>query len=545
MNFPLLVLVLCSRFTFADSHLKAPDFTIRLQSGSVTAVAPPAHHFNLQAPIQATADGDRLKLKSKSEQELIFATPSKSPAAVEVSAFLCDDAKTFCERHQVHTGLGHQGAPAEKKSAAAAEGESHGFLLNRPDEALTLAREKHLPLMIDFFGIWCPPCNELDEEVFSTGEFQSSAARFVRLKLDADAEISWPLKSRYHVGGYPTVVFASAEGEEIGRIVGFRPKKEFLAEVDRAFAARDAGLAAWTAAAQNGDQAAGIRAGKILLERQRFDEAAALLEKIPAAREDYLQTQIGLHEKAETPEAKAKLADALSAAIREFPDSPESIERRTQLAEVTTDPKEKTALLESAVRKSRALIAHPKALIGHDLEIPDLLEMIAEAEEELGQAARAKSAWSEAAQAYAKRIHSNPGGNQERGYQLERAFALWKSGEVAQAEALYLRLESAYPREFTFWYAHASMKQKLATGPEELQLAEPLATRALEFSYGDNRLRAAQLLAKIYLAEKRADEARTLVRKTLSEAKTPEDPSIRTSRYLKSLKELGDQLAKG
>ena len=87
-------------------------------------------------------------------------------------------------------------------------------------------------MVIDFFGIWCPPCNELDEQVFSQKSFAHSSSRFVRLKLDVDSPISWELKSKYHVTGYPTVVFASADGDEISRIIGFRALQDFLAEMD-------------------------------------------------------------------------------------------------------------------------------------------------------------------------------------------------------------------------------------------------------------------------------------------------------------------------
>src|SRR5262249_25000606 len=104
----------------------------------------------------------------------------------------------------------------------------HGFVLNQPDQALALAQREGKPLLIDFFGIWCPPCNRLDEEVFSNPSFQKEAHHFVLLKLDADSDLSWDLKSKYKVGGYPTLVFANPDGEELSRVVGFRPLPEIL-----------------------------------------------------------------------------------------------------------------------------------------------------------------------------------------------------------------------------------------------------------------------------------------------------------------------------
>src|SRR4051812_3386280 len=85
------------------------------------------------------------------------------------------------------------------------------------------------------------------------------------------------------------------------------------------------------------------------------------------------------------------------------------------------------------------------------------------------------------AEAYSKKVHSPT----ERGYQLELAYALGKSGDYDAADKIFSRLEKAYPEEFTFFFAHAGMKQRQGRISE----AEKLASEALRYSYGDNRLR--------------------------------------------------------
>ena len=37
--------------------------------------------------------------------------------------------------------------------------------------AFVSAKKTGKPLLISFFGIWCPPCNELDETVFESLTF--------------------------------------------------------------------------------------------------------------------------------------------------------------------------------------------------------------------------------------------------------------------------------------------------------------------------------------------------------------------------------------
>jgi protein disulfide-isomerase len=63
------------------------------------------------------------------------------------------------------------------------------------------AKKEKKPMILDFFGIWCPPCNELDETVFETTRFIEKAKSFQLLKIDADSDSSWKLKDKYNVGG--------------------------------------------------------------------------------------------------------------------------------------------------------------------------------------------------------------------------------------------------------------------------------------------------------------------------------------------------------
>ncbi|MEE9465231.1 MAG: hypothetical protein V3W14_06645, partial [Candidatus Neomarinimicrobiota bacterium] len=56
---------------------------------------------------------------------------------------------------------------------------------------------------------------------------------FLSMRVDAGKGEGVDLAQRYHITGYPTIIFARAEGGEVDRIIGFRPPEDFLEEVAR------------------------------------------------------------------------------------------------------------------------------------------------------------------------------------------------------------------------------------------------------------------------------------------------------------------------
>lgn len=486
------------------ASLKAPDFTLEalrngLKGVVFTAKSPSGHHFNVKAPMTWKQNGNTGLLPLLSRPDKIeFQSDSLDSAELSFELFLCDDGETFCERHlllaswdasnfslkNVRPGTlePSQGPSSQKESLS----QSHGFLVNRPKEALKRAKSEKKPLLIDFFGIWCPPCNELDEQVFSSNDFAAAAAGIVLLKLDADSPISWELKSKYQVGGYPTLILATPDGDEIDRIVGFRPLTDVKALLGRV-----------------------AEKPKKTPERVEFH-----IDKI---------AHIG-----NGPQAK----DALEAAIAELPESPQSLEWRTELSSLIskTDSAKGSMLRAEAISVAGELIAHPEKLAGGDWTPADLLSFIAVTHEESGEAEKAKAAWAETAREYRKRISSET----DRGDSLELAYCLWKSGDFDAAEDVYKPLVKRFPNEFTFHFQRARMNLERS----KLDDALVQAKEAHAHSYGDNRLRTAHLMAKILKAGGSDTEAQDLVETTLAQAELPADPANRTHRYVKQLKDL-------
>jgi thiol-disulfide isomerase/thioredoxin len=102
------------------------------------------------------------------------------------------------------------------------------------DEALQAARVNGKPILLDFTGSdWCPPCMWMEGEVIGTDEFARYAnenLNFVYLdfprtrKLEkAQADHNSAIAERFNVEVFPTFVLLNSKGDELDRIVGYRP----------------------------------------------------------------------------------------------------------------------------------------------------------------------------------------------------------------------------------------------------------------------------------------------------------------------------------
>lgn len=530
-------LVLEGTANAADPNLKAPDFQLKTQhSGSslvIHAFPPSAHHFNIDAPMALTVGGGKYKPKSASPKEVSFEVPS-TMNEIRVALYLCDDAKTYCEKHEVSLSGDKQISAATfaetTETVAHSSKMEHGFTVNDAEGALARAKREGKPLVIDFFGIWCPPCNELDEKVFSSPSFQDSAKRFVLLKLDADSPRSWKLKSKFHPSGYPTVVFASSEGDEISRIVGFRDRTEFLRLMDDAWKNRDAALAQLEARAEKGDRDAADRAGIIRCERGECSAAAKLLNGTKKNREYMHLAEIDAISDENVDQKVARIEQAL----KEFPDTPRSVEWYGKLADIYGEKKDEAKRKESlqhAIDLSMELAKNPSRLKGYDATAADLLESRAGFREDLvGKDAKAltRPDWLAAADAYRKRGL----GAKERANNLEYAFCLGKAGEFAKGREIFQRLENAYPTEFTFYFYQGRMELEA----QDLKSASQLFQKALDRSYGDNKLRVAKFAAETEDKLGNRAEAKKIADTALENLQLPEDRQIRTHRYADQLK---------
>lgn len=126
------------------------------------------------------------------------------------------------------------GACCSKEKGEAPSGNAVNWLKSF-DTAMAASRDKNLPVMIDFYTDWCGWCKRLDSDTYVDAQVIAAARGFVSVKINADEDRT--TATRYGITGFPTILFVDSMGNEIHRIVGYRPPQAFLAEMNQALAA--------------------------------------------------------------------------------------------------------------------------------------------------------------------------------------------------------------------------------------------------------------------------------------------------------------------
>jgi tetratricopeptide (TPR) repeat protein len=122
----------------------------------------------------------------------------------------------------------------------------------------------------------------LVRETYSKKEVaQFMAKGFVPLKIDAEKGKGPELAKRYGVNGFPTLVIVDPKGEEVDRIVGFRPPDQFVAELQPILEGKSFGELKKKA---DTDLEAAVALGKKYEERGDLTKAAELYQRVLASQ---------------------------------------------------------------------------------------------------------------------------------------------------------------------------------------------------------------------------------------------------------------------
>lgn len=93
-----------------------------------------------------------------------------------------------------------------------------------------------LPMLVDFWAEWCPPCRALTPILEHLAVANAGQWRLAKVEADNNMRLA----GRYQLRGFPTVIVFGA-GAELGRFSGARSEtwvREFLADVLRALPVR-------------------------------------------------------------------------------------------------------------------------------------------------------------------------------------------------------------------------------------------------------------------------------------------------------------------
>lgn len=97
--------------------------------------------------------------------------------------------------------------------------------VHKYDKGMASAGRQKKVAMVDLYTDWCGWCKKLDDHTYKDKDVLALAENFVCIKVDADK--NKPLVKKYNVTGYPTILFLKPNGDEVGRIRGYLPPKQF------------------------------------------------------------------------------------------------------------------------------------------------------------------------------------------------------------------------------------------------------------------------------------------------------------------------------
>jgi thioredoxin-related protein len=149
-------------------------------------------------------------------------------------------------------------------------------------EILAKAKAENKVVMIDFFTDWCKWCVELDKKVYTVADVADFAnSNQINWKIDAEKGEGVEIAKKYGVSGYPSVVFVNGDGEEIDRIVGYIPAKDFLETMKDYNAGKNTIKSLKAILTTNPDDVeANFRLGKKSADGGNMPEAKTYFEKV-------------------------------------------------------------------------------------------------------------------------------------------------------------------------------------------------------------------------------------------------------------------------
>jgi len=98
------------------------------------------------------------------------------------------------------------------------------------EEALAKAKQENKLVFVDFYAVWCGPCKQMAETVFTdeeVGKYMSD--KFVCMQIDVE-KAGWQKETaeKFNVTVLPTLIFFKVDETVVSRLAGARDKADFL-----------------------------------------------------------------------------------------------------------------------------------------------------------------------------------------------------------------------------------------------------------------------------------------------------------------------------
>lgn len=82
-------------------------------------------------------------------------------------------------------------------------------------------------VLVDFWAPWCGPCKMVAPELEAIAEKYDGKAIVAKVNVDNFGRLA----EKYSIRGVPTLLFIK-DGQEVSRIVGYKPRQELAAALD-------------------------------------------------------------------------------------------------------------------------------------------------------------------------------------------------------------------------------------------------------------------------------------------------------------------------
>ena len=127
-------------------------------------------------------------------------------------------------------------SPTAGQAASTPEAEKGVAWLDSLAEAKAKAQAEGKPLVIDFYTIPCPPCEEFEDKVVPSAEVSRYADAFVWVSINGEEDTD--ASGQFAVKGYPTIIVMRPDGEVLYRKAGLPTVAEFAGALKKASASR-------------------------------------------------------------------------------------------------------------------------------------------------------------------------------------------------------------------------------------------------------------------------------------------------------------------
>ena len=387
------------------------------------------------------------------------------------------------------------------------------------EAALERARERRVPVLVDYTAPWCYSCYYMAKNVLTGAEWERAHREAVVIELDADSPVGAKWMAAWSVKAMPTYLLFGPDGQELGRVLGEQTRADFYAWLFTTIG-RDS-LEAVKARVADASEASIAAAREVLKAyHARYDAKGGLdwflgqpaPVRAAIARDAQAATWVARLElmRAAADKDVAGCANVAPMVL----DAPLGCERPYELSRAMAciEPlpeSERRGLLRPQAEPMQVLL-DKRVLSAHRCaDERSVVLGAADLQQALGNADSEKRILDRSIDDLKKRIDGDLAKDRNMADNL-RVY-LDRAGRVDELDELFPRLIAAWPDDYLYTYRHAKSLAARGKHAEALPFYEQAAGK----TYGRNKLTIAELRAKSLQALGRSDEAREVLAETL------------------------------